>query len=110
VKISLVALAVTAALQTLVVAVSGSVALFADTVHNFSGALTAVPAVDRRRRRRATAANRRYTYGDGRAEDLADLFIVVMIVLPAVLAGVQAVRRLVDPAWSITSAGPRWPS
>jgi cation diffusion facilitator family transporter len=97
VKTSLVALAVTAALQMLVVAVSGSVALFADTVHNLSDALTAVPlwiafVVGRR------AANRRYTYGYGRAEDLAGLFIVAMIALSAVLAGVQAVRRLVDPA------------
>jgi cation diffusion facilitator family transporter len=97
VKISLVALAVTAALQMIVVAVSGSVALFADTVHNLSDALTAVPlwiafAIGRR------AANRRYTYGYGRAEDLAGLFIVAMIALSAVLAGVQAVRRLVDPA------------
>jgi cation diffusion facilitator family transporter len=97
VKISLVALAVTAGLQMLVVAVSGSVALFADTVHNLSDALTAVPlwiafVVGRR------AANRRYTYGYGRAEDLAGLFIVAMIALSAVLAGVQAVRRLVDPA------------
>ncbi len=97
VKTSLVALAVTAALQMAVVAVSGSVALFADTVHNLSDALTAVPlwiafVVGRR------AANRRYTYGYGRAEDLAGLFIVAMIALSAVLAGVQAVRRLVDPA------------
>src|SRR3954464_2539721 len=96
VKISLVGLALTAALQMLVVAVSGSVALFADTVHNLSDALTAVPlwiafVVGRR------AANRRYTYGYGRAEDLAGLFIVAMIALSAVLAGVQAIRRLVDP-------------
>jgi cation diffusion facilitator family transporter len=97
VKTSLVALAVTAALQMAVVAVSGSVALFADTVHNLSDALTAVPlwiafVVGRR------AANRRYTYGYGRAEDLAGLSIVAMIALSAVLAGVQAVRRLADPA------------
>jgi cation diffusion facilitator family transporter len=96
VKISLIALAMTAALQMLVVAVSGSVALFADTVHNLSDALTAVPlwiafVVGRR------PANRRYTYGYGRAEDLAGLFIVAMIALSAVLAGVQVIRRLVDP-------------
>ena len=97
VKISLVVLAVTAALQLVVVMVSGSVALFADTVHNFSDALTAVPLwiaflVGRR------AADRRYTYGYGRAEDLAGLFIVAMIALSAVVAGVEAVRRLLDPA------------
>ena len=97
VKISLVALAVTAALQLIVVAVSGSVALLADTIHNFSDALTAVPlwiafVVGRR------AANRRYTYGYGRAEDLAGLFIVAMIALSAIVAGVEAIRRLLDPA------------
>jgi cation diffusion facilitator family transporter len=96
VKISLVALAVTAVLQMLVVAVSGSVALLADTIHNFSDALTALPlwiafVVGRR------AANRRYTYGYGRAEDLAGLFIVAMIALSAVVAGAQAIRRLIDP-------------
>ncbi|MDV3208208.1 MAG: cation transporter, partial [Rhodococcus ruber] len=78
VKISLVALAVTAALQVVIVAASGSVALAADTVHNFSDALTAVPlwiafVLGRR------AATRRFTYGYGRAEDLAGLFVLVMI-------------------------------
>jgi cation diffusion facilitator family transporter len=96
VKVSLVALLATAALQLVVVVISGSVALFADTVHNFSDALTALPlwiafVIGRR------AADRRYTYGYGRAEDLAGLFIVAMIALSAVVAGVEAVRRLLDP-------------
>ncbi len=96
VKIGLVALVVTAVAQLAVVAVSGSVALFADTVHNFSDALTAIPlwiafALGRR------AATRRYTYGFGRAEDLAGLFVVAMITLSAVVAGVEAVRRLINP-------------
>ncbi|MGX7732872.1 cation diffusion facilitator family transporter [Rhodococcus sp. 2H158] len=96
VKISLVALVITAVAQLAVVAVSGSVALFADTVHNFSDALTAIPlwiafALGRR------AATRRYTYGFGRAEDLAGMFVVAMITLSAVVAGVEAVRRLIDP-------------
>ncbi|WP_431953368.1 cation diffusion facilitator family transporter [Nocardia lijiangensis] len=96
VKISLAVLGLTAALQVVVVAVSGSVALAADTIHNFSDALTAVPlwiafALGRR------AATRRYTYGFGRAEDLAGLFVVAMIALSALIAGYEAVRRLVDP-------------
>jgi cation diffusion facilitator family transporter len=96
VKISLVALGVTAALQFVVVLVSGSVALLADTVHNVSDALTAVPlwiafVVGRR------AATRRYTYGFGRAEDLAGLFVVAMIALSAFVAGFEAVRRLLEP-------------
>jgi cation diffusion facilitator family transporter len=96
VKISLVALAVTGVLQLLVALASSSVGLLADTVHNISDALTALPlwvafVVGRR------PADRRYTYGYGRAEDLAGLFIVAMIALSAVVAGVEAVRRLVHP-------------
>lgn len=101
--ISLVVLAITAALQLAVVVVSGSVALLADTIHNFSDALTAVPlwiafVLSRRR------ATRRYTYGYGRAEDLAGVFIVVAIAASAVVAGYESVRRLVDPQ-QITNVG-----
>ncbi|KRF47723.1 hypothetical protein ASH01_21195 [Terrabacter sp. Soil811] len=97
VKISLVVLGVTAFAQLGVVYVSGSVALLADTIHNFSDALTAVPlwiafVLGRR------AATRRYTYGYGRAEDLAGLFVIAMIALSAVLAGWEAVDRLLHPA------------
>ena len=96
VKISLVALGVTALAQAVIVVLSGSVALAADTIHNFSDALTAVPlwiafALGTR------AATRRYTYGFGRAEDLAGLFVVAMIVLSAVVAGYEAVTRLIHP-------------
>lgn len=96
VKISLLVLGVTALVQIAIVAISGSVALFADTVHNFSDALTAIPlwiafALSTK------AATRRYTYGFGRAEDLAGLFVVVMIALSAVVAGVESIRRLVNP-------------
>jgi cation diffusion facilitator family transporter len=96
VKISLVALGVTALAQAVIVVVSGSVALAADTIHNFSDALTAVPlwiafVLGRR------AATRGYTYGFGRAEDLAGLFVVAMIALSAVIAGYEAVMRLIHP-------------
>jgi cation diffusion facilitator family transporter len=96
VKISLVALGVTAITQAVIMVLSGSVALAADTVHNFSDALTAVPlwiafALGTR------AATRRYTYGFGRAEDLAGLFVVAMIALSAVVAGYEAVLRLIHP-------------
>ena len=102
-KISLVVLLLTAATQAVVVAVTGSVALLADTIHNFSDALTAVPlwiafALGRR------AATRRYTYGYGRAEDLAGLFIVAMIALSAAVAGYESVRRLLDPQ-GVSNAG-----
>ena len=96
VKISLGLLGVTALLQVVVVIISGSVALLADTVHNFSDALTAVPlwvafVIGRR------PASRRYTYGFGRIEDLAGLFIVAMIAISAVVAGVESIRRFVEP-------------
>jgi cation diffusion facilitator family transporter len=96
VTISLGGLGATAALQAVVVVVSGSVALLADTVHNFSDALTAVPlgvafVLSRRR------PTRRYTYGYGRAEDLAGIFIVAMIALSAGVAAWQAIDRLLDP-------------
>ena len=96
VKVSLVALGVTALAQAAIVFVSGSVALAADTIHNFSDAMTAVPlwiafALSTR------AATRRYTYGFGRAEDLAGLFVVAMIALSAVVAGYEAVVRLIHP-------------
>lgn len=96
VKISLLALGATAVIQLLVVALSGSVALLADTIHNFSDALTAVPlwiafVLGRR------AATRRYTYGFGRAEDLAGVFVIAMIALSAAIAGIESVRRLINP-------------
>ncbi len=109
VKISLVALVATAFLQVAIVFVTGSVALLADTIHNFSDALTSVPLwiafiVGRR------AANRRFTYGYRRAEDLAGLFIVAMIAFSALLAGWESVRRLIDPQpisnlWLVVAAG-----
>lgn len=96
VKISLLALGATAAFQLVIVWLSGSVALAADTIHNFSDALTAVPlwiafVLGRR------AATKRFTYGFGRAEDLAGLFVLAMIALSALVAGYQAIRRLVHP-------------
>ncbi|MDN4175608.1 cation diffusion facilitator family transporter [Nocardioides sp. SOB77] len=95
-KISLVILGLTALAQLVVVLFTGSVALLADTIHNFSDALTAVPlwiAFVMVRR----APTRRYTYGYGRAEDLAGVFIVAMIALSAAVAGYESVRRLLDP-------------
>jgi len=97
VKISLVLLGITAAAQLVIVYFSGSVALLADTIHNFSDALTAVPlwiafVLGRR------AATKRYTYGYGRAEDLAGLFVIAMIALSAVIAGWEALDRLLNPA------------
>ncbi|BBY04698.1 cation diffusion facilitator family transporter [Mycobacterium noviomagense] len=96
VKISLIALGITALLQVAIVVISGSVALAADTVHNFSDALTAVPlwvAFSLGTR----GATRRFTYGFGRVEDLAGLFVVAMITMSSIVAGYESVRRLIHP-------------
>lgn len=95
-KISLLALALTAAAQVVVVVVTGSIALLADTIHNFSDALTALPlglAFILARR----PATRRYTYGYGRAEDMAGIFIIAMIAVSAVVAAWVAIQRLIHP-------------
>ncbi|MEU1011393.1 cation diffusion facilitator family transporter [Streptomyces sp. NPDC005890] len=94
--VSLAVLGTTALGQAAVVAVSGSVALLGDTVHNAADALTAVPlgiafVLGRR------AATRRFTYGYGRAEDLAGLVIVLTIAASAAFAAWAAVGRLFEP-------------
>jgi len=94
--ISLVALAGTALLQLGVVAVSGSVALLADTIHNFTDALTAIPLLIAFRLGRRPPS-RRYPYGLHRAEDLAGVAIVLTILASAVLAGAEAIDRLLHP-------------
>lgn len=108
-KVSLVVLLLTALAQLVIVLFTGSVALLADTIHNFSDALTAVPlwiafVLVRR------PPTRRFNYGLGRVEDLAGLFIVLMIALSAVVAGFESVHRLIDPrtitnAWVVLGAG-----
>ena len=83
-------------LQLIVVAVSGSVALLGDSLHNVADALTALPlwlAFSLGRR----PPNRRFTFGYGRAEDLAGIFVVLMIALSGVVAAWEAVDRLRHP-------------
>ncbi|MEV4758935.1 cation diffusion facilitator family transporter [Micromonospora sp. NPDC049559] len=94
--ISLLGLGATAAAQVVVVVLSGSVALLGDTLHNVADALTAVPLgiaflIGRR------AATRAYTYGYGRAEDLAGIVIVAVIAASSVAAGWTALTRLLNP-------------
>jgi cation diffusion facilitator family transporter len=94
--ISLAALGATALVQAVITVASGSVALLGDTLHNAADALTAVPlgiAFLAARR----PASRRYTYGYGRAEDLAGVLIVGIIAASAVLAAVEAISRLLHP-------------
>src|SRR4051812_22264006 len=94
--LSLLILAVTAAVQAAVVVLSGSVALLGDTLHNVADALTAVPLLIAFRLARRPPT-KRYTYGYGRAEDLGGLFVVAMITLSGVLAAWEAISRLIHP-------------
>jgi cation diffusion facilitator family transporter len=96
VKISLVGLGITALIQLAVVLMSGSVALLADTIHNVADASTAIPlwlAFSLSRRRPSD----RYTYGYGRAEDIAGIFVVLMIASSAAVAAWESVQRLIHP-------------
>jgi cation diffusion facilitator family transporter len=96
VQISLVVLGATAILQLMVVIMSGSVALFADTIHNVADAATAIPlwiAFSLSRRQ----PNDRYTYGYGRAEDLAGVFVVGVIAVSAAVASWESIQRLLHP-------------
>ena len=96
IKWSFIGLLGTAFLQIIVVWLSGSVALLADTIHNFSDAATAIPLWIAFRLT-CIKPTRRFTYGYGRVEDLAGVAIVFIILLSAVIAGYQAVARLYHP-------------
>jgi cation diffusion facilitator family transporter len=108
IKWSFVGLMATALLQLVVVLLSGSVALLSDTIHNFGDAATAIPlgiafALTR------LGVSRRFTFGYGRVEDLAGVVIVLIILFSAVVAGYQALERLISPQpvgflWMVAAA------
>ena len=93
---SLGGLVVTAAIQFVVAMASGSVALLADSIHNVTDALTAIPLLIAFRLARKPPT-RRYPYGYHRAEDVAGLVIVAFILVSAIVAGIEAIERLVHP-------------
>ncbi|MBI3327065.1 MAG: cation transporter [Nitrospinae bacterium] len=109
IKWSCVGLLLTAGLQLVVVLFSGSVALLADTVHNVADAATALPlwvafVLSR------LPATKRFSYGYGRVEDVAGILIVLTILFSALVAGYQAVLRLLYPEpvtylWMVALAG-----
>jgi cation diffusion facilitator family transporter len=91
-------LGLAAAAQTAIFVASGSVALLADLIHNFGDALTAVPL------------GIAFLLRSERAERGAGLFVVAAIFVSACVAGVEAVRRLIDPSppdhlWALAAAG-----
>ena len=105
---SFLGLAITAAIQVTVVAISGSVGLLADTIHNFGDAVTAIPLgiafiLSRRR------PSNRFTFGYGRVEDLAGIAIVLIILASAIVAGLATVDRFLHPhvvshLWAVAAA------
>jgi cation diffusion facilitator family transporter len=108
VKWSFVVLLITALIQVAIVWLSSSVALLADTIHNFGDAATAIPlgvafAFAR------SKPSKGFTYGYGRMEDLAGLAVVALIAFSAVVAGYESVQRLLHPQpidylWAVVGA------
>ena len=96
VAISLVILLLAAGVQAVVVVTSGSVALLGDTLHNAADALTALPLwLAFRLGRRAPTS--RFTYGYGKAEDVAGVAVLALIAGSAAFAGYEAIDRLIHP-------------
>lgn len=109
VKWSFIGLMITFIIQVVIVAFTGSVALLADTIHNLGDAVTAIPlgiaflfALKK--------PSKQFTYGYGRVEDLAGVTVVFLILFSAVVAGYQAIDRIIHPhtihnLWAVIVAG-----
>ncbi|MGD9242632.1 MAG: cation diffusion facilitator family transporter [Desulfobacterales bacterium] len=108
IKWSFLGLLATALFQVVIVILSGSVALFADTIHNFGDAATAIPLwIAFKLAQRKPSAT--FTYGYGRVEDLAGVAIVLTILLSALIAGYESVNRFFHPQpvtylWAVITA------
>lgn len=108
IKWSFFGLLATALFQVVIVLLSGSVALLADTIHNFGDAATAIPlwiafTLARKKPRKG------FTYGYGRVEDLAGVAIVLTIFFSAIFAGYESIDRLFHPRtvmylWAVIAA------
>jgi divalent metal cation (Fe/Co/Zn/Cd) transporter len=85
VAVSLAILGVTALAQAAVFAMSGSVALLADTIHNFGDALTAVPL------------GIAFLLRSARGERIAGMFVVLAILVSAGVALYETVQRFLHP-------------
>lgn len=105
---SFLGLLATALLQAGVVVVSGSMALLADTIHNVGDAATAIPlwiafALARKK------PTKRFSYGYGRAEDLAGVVVTLVILASGIAVGYESVQRLSSPQqveylWAVAAA------
>lgn len=86
VALALAILAVAAVAQTLVFALSGSLALLADLIHNGGDALTAIPL------------GIAFALRSPRAERLAGLAVVAAIFVSACVAAYESILRLIHPS------------
>lgn len=98
VALSLGVLGIAAGLQALIFATSGSIALLADLIHNGGDALTAIPL------------GIAFLMRSRRAESYAGLAVVVTIFISALVAGTEAINRLIHPStpsdlWVLAVAG-----
>src|SRR5215467_696350 len=93
VQISTAGMFLVAAIQFAIVGIGGSAGLFADALHNLGDVFTTIAlwiafVLSRR------AANQRYTYGYSRSEDLAGIFIVLVIIASAVAGAWESIQKL----------------
>ncbi len=96
--VSSVGLLATFCLQIVVVLIGQSAALLADAIHNLADVFTSLPIwiafiLSRRQ------ANRRFTYGYSRAEDIAGVTVILFIVASAGFAAYAAAQK-----WSSQTA------
>jgi len=97
VKWSFIFLSITAVIQVVIVLLSNSIALLADTIHNIGDAATAIPLSIAFIFARFKPS-KKFTYGYGRIEDIAGVFVVLIILFSAVFAGYESINRLFHPA------------
>lgn len=71
-------------------------ALLADTVHNIGDTLNSIPILMAFHLSRRSAT-RRYTYGYGRAEDVAGVLIVLSIMVSAGVIFRESIQKLFNP-------------
>src|SRR5437763_1616251 len=95
VQISTAGMFVVAAIQFIIASIGGSAGLFADALHNLGDVMTTIAlwiafVIAKR------AANQRYTYGYYRTEDLAGIFIVLVIIGSAVAGAVESILKLTN--------------
>jgi cation diffusion facilitator family transporter len=93
VQISTAGMLLVSAIQFAIAWIGGSAGLFADALHNFGDVFTTIAlwiafVISNR------AANQRYTYGYYRAEDLAGIFIVLVIIASATASAVESMQKL----------------